>query len=566
MMKSTFLFSGMLLAILTGGLLQKAEAQKRPEAKYTLADTLRGSLSPERTWWDVQRYDLAFTPDFNAKSISGANEILYKVVKPNKGELKMQIDLMEPLRIDSVIYNGKTKIPFEKKASVWLLSIPEQKLSAQNRVKIYYQGQVHQAVRAPWDGGFIFTLDSLKRPYMTVACQGLGASVWYPNKDHQSDEPDKGASLTMTVPDSLMAVSNGHLVYKKENGNGTSTYQYQVVNPISNYCIIPYIGKYVNFKETYPGEKGPLSVNYWVLDYHLDKAKNYMPDEVHRMLKAFEYWFGPYAFYEDGYQLIDAPHSGMEHQSAVAYGNGYKFGYGGRDGSGTGLGMKWDFIIVHESGHEWFGNNITTKDLADMWVHEGFTNYSETLYVDYHYGEAAGNDYNYGIRRGIRNDRPIIPAYNVNAQGSGDMYNKGGNMLHTIRHSLNNDALFRAILRGLNKTFYHKTVTTGQIENYISTQAKFNYAKVFDQYLRSTQIPVLVYSLNNGKLSYHYENCVEGFNLPIVLKNGDTVLTLHPTTQMQSLNLSKTQEALLTPQAIEKMFYVKVKDNTSAQN
>jgi aminopeptidase N len=494
------------------------------------------------------------------KSIAGSNEIAYKVVKPNNGSVKMQIDLQEPLIIDSVLYNGKSKLKFTKNESVWLITVPAQKMAALNRVKIFYQGKVHQAKRAPWDGGFIFTQDSLKRPWMTVACQGLGASVWYPNKDHQSDEPDKGASLTMTVPDTLVAVGNGRLVYKKQNNNGTATYKYNVTNPISNYCIIPYIGKYVNFKEVYKGEKGPLDLNYWVLDYNLNKAKNFMPDQVHKMFKALEYWFGPYPFYEDGYQLIDASHTGMEHQSAVSYGNKYKFGYGGRDASGSGWGMKWDFIIIHESGHEWFGNNITTKDLADMWVHEGFTNYSETLFVDYHFGETAGNEYNYGIRKGIRNDQPIIPAYNVNAQGSGDMYPKGGNLLHSIRHGINNDELFRSILRGLNAKFYHQTVTTAQVENYISTMANFNYSKVFDQYLRTTKIPTFNYYIADGKLYYQYKNCVEGFNLPLSLKGNNQVLKIVPNTALQSIVLKPGQEQFFTKDAIEKMYYIKVQE------
>jgi aminopeptidase N len=537
----------------------KVYAQSPPTGKsFSRADTLRGSLTKERTWWDVQRYELAFAPDYNNKSIAGSNEIVYKVVKPNNGSIKMQIDLQEPLVIDSIRYNGKGKLNFVKKESIWLITVPAQKLSALNRIQIFYHGKVHQAIRAPWDGGFIFTQDSLKRPWMTVACQGLGASIWFPNKDHQSDEPNKGASLTMTVPDSLVAIANGRLVFKKDNKNGTTTYKYNVVNSISNYCMIPYIGKYVNFKEVYAGEKGPLDVNYWVLDYNLQKAKTYMPEQVHKMFKAFEYWFGPYPFYEDGYQLIDASHTGMEHQSAVSYGNNYKFGYRGRDASGYGWGMKWDFIIIHESGHEWFGNNLTTKDLADMWVHEGFTNYSETLFVDYHFGETAGNEYNYGIRKGIRNDKPIIPAYNVNAQGSGDMYPKGGNLLHSIKHGLNNDQLFRSILRGLNAKFYHQTVTSSQVEQYISTTAKFDYSKVFDQYLRSTQIPTLTYYFADGKVYYQYKDCVSGFNLPLTLKGDGQVLKIIPTTTLQSLVLKPGQMKLFIEDAIEKMYYIKV--------
>ncbi|TDQ06640.1 M1 family metallopeptidase [Pedobacter metabolipauper] len=526
-------------------------------AKYSHADTLRGSLTPERTWWDVQRYELAVTPDFNAKSISGSNAIVYKVVARNNGSIRMQIDLKDPLIIDSVLYNKKTPLKFTREGSVWYVQVPPQKAAQTNQVMIYYHGKVHQAIRAPWDGGFIFGLDSLSRPWMTVACQGLGASVWYPNKDHQSDEPDLGASLTMTVPDTLTAIANGRLQYKKNNNDGTTTYKYNVVSPISTYCLIPYIGKYVNFNEVYNGEGGPLDVNYWVLDYNLAKATAYMPDQVRKMFKSMEYWFGPYPFYKDGYQLIDAPHTGMEHQSAVSYGNKYKFGYLGRDASGYGWGMKWDFIIIHESGHEWFGNNITSNDLADMWVHEGFTNYSESLFVDYHFGKTAGDEYNYGIRKGIRNDKPILADYQVNAQGSGDMYPKGGNLLHSIRHGMNDDESFRQILRGLNQVFYHQTVNSADVEAYISKKAKFDYSKVFDQYLRTVQVPVLEYQIEGSKLSYRYTNCINGFNLPLALHGDNGALRIVPAQNWQTADLKPGQDTLFSPGVIEKMYYVK---------
>jgi aminopeptidase N len=396
---------------------------------------------------------------------------------------------------------------------------------------------------------------------MTITCQGLGASVWYPCKDHQSDEPDNGASLTMIVPDTLVAVGNGRLQWKTDNHDGTATYKWAVVNPINNYDIIPYIGKYVNFSEVYNGEKGKLDLNYWVLDYNLAKAKAYMPTEVHQMLKAFEYWLGPYPFYEDGYKLVDVPHTGMEHQSAVAYGNWYKHGYRLRDLSGTGIGLKWDFIIVHESGHEWFGNSITSKDLADMWVHEGFTNYSETLFVDYMYGKDAGNKYNYGIRKNITNKTPITGQYGVNDEGSGDMYYKGSNMLHAIRHSIDDDELFRSIWRGINKQFYHQTVTALQIEDYISAHAGFNYSKVFEQYLMTTQVPNLQLEYNAGHsgVKYRYTNCVTGFNLPLALKGTDKTIKIYPTQEWKTIGLKDDAEkALFAPDAIIKMYYITV--------
>jgi aminopeptidase N len=529
----------------------------QPPKVFTHADTLRGCITPERAWWNVLRYDITVQPDYNSKTITGKNDITYAVVKDNKAVM-MQIDLKAPLLIDSILLNSRNKVSFSQEGNVWHVSMPVQHKATEHTISIFYSGKVHEAIRPPWDGGWTWTKDSLGRPWMTVTCQGLGASSWYPCKDHQSDEPDRGASLTMIVPDTLVAIANGRLQFKKDNNDGTATYKWAVKNPISNYCIIPYIGKYVNFKEEYIGEKGTLDLNYWVLDYNLEKAKAYMPPEVHNMLKAFEHWFGPYPFYEDGYQLIETSHTGMEHQSAVSYGNWYKPGYRGRDGSGTGWGMKWDFIIIHESGHEWFGNNITTNDLADMWVHEGFTNYSETLFIDFIFNPEAADAYNAGIRRGIRNDRPVIAKYNVNDQGSGDMYPKPSNMLHAIRHGLDNDELFRDVMRGLNKTFYHKTVTSQQVENYISGKTKFNYSKVFDQYLRTVQVPVFEFYVTNDKrkLFYRYTNCVKGFNLPLTLKGSNTKIKITPSQQWKSISLGENQSVLFDKTAIEKMYYV----------
>lgn len=544
------------IALLFGG---SAIAQQPIPKSYTHADTLRGSITPERAWWNVLRYDLEVRPDYNNKTITGKNAITFAVVKNSKGT-GMQIDLQTPLVIDSIVLDKKSRLSFTAEGNAWHVQVPEQKAGAKRVVEIYYSGKVHEAIRPPWDGGWVWGKDSLGRPWMTVACQGTGASIWYPCKDHQSDEPDKGASLTMTVPDTLTATGNGRLQYNKANNDGTATYKWAVVNPISNYCIIPYIGKYVNFSEVYKGEKGNLDVNYWVLDYNVNRAKSYMPPEVHNMMKAFEYWFGPYPFYEDGYQLIETSHTGMEHQSAVSYGNWYAPGYRGRDGSGTGWGMKWDFIIIHESGHEWFGNNITTKDLADMWIHEGFTNYSETLFIDYIFGRDAADAYNAGIRRGIRNDIPVTPAYNVNAQGSGDMYPKPSNMLHAIRHGLDNDSLFRSIMRGINKTFYHQTVTSSQVEAYISKRARFNFNKVFQQYVTTTQVPALEIkvSADKRKISYRYTNCVKGFNLPLTLKGDKVKLKIIPTEQWKSIAVNEKTIGLFEKATIEKMYYVNV--------
>jgi aminopeptidase N len=365
--------------------------------------------------------------------------------------------------------------------------------------------------------------------------------------------------MHITVPDTLMCVGNGRYRGKINNGNGTATYDWAVTEPINNYCIIPYIGKYVHFSEVYKGEKGNLDMDYWVLEENLEKAKIHFTDAP-RMMKAFEYWFGPYPFYPDGYKLVDAPHLGMEHQSATAYGNKYQNGYLGRDQSGTGWGLKWDFIIVHESGHEWFANNITSKDIADMWIHEGFTNYSETLFTDYWYGKQAGNEYCIGTRKGIRNNIPIIGYYDVNKKGSGDMYPKSGNMLHSIRQVIDDDEKFRQVLRGLNKTFYHQTVTTKQIEDYISKQSKIDFSKVFDQYLRTIMIPVLQYKIEGNKVSYRYDSCVTGFNLPLKISFGNTDKSeqwIKPTADWQILTLADWYDK--NTFVVNPNFYVKAK-------
>lgn len=531
-------------------------AQHSTGEKFTHADTLRGSITPERAWWDVLHYDISVTPDFEHKTISGSNVIRYKVISDSYPAF-MQVDLQEPMGIDSILFgNSRRPLRFEREGNAWHVQVPKQAKGSEGTVAVYFHGRPREAVNAPWDGGWIWRKDATGSPWMSVACQGLGASVWYPCKDHQSDEPDQGASLSMTVPDSLSAISNGRLA-GKTGSNGISTWKWQVVSPINNYNIVPYIGQYSHFSDTLQGEKGILDLNFWVLDYNLEKAKKQFT-QAKLMLRAFEYWFGPYPFYEDGYKLVESPHLGMEHQSAVAYGNRFANGYMGRDLSGSGWGNKWDFIIVHESGHEWFANNITSNDLADMWIHESFTNYSETLFTEYYYGIEAGTDYNYGTRKNIANDKHIIAAYDVNKQGSGDMYYKGGNLVHTIRHAIHNDSLFRQILRGLNATFYHKTVTTQQVEAYISQQSGIDFSKVFDQYLRSTQIPVFEYTFSGNKLRYRYSNCIEGFNLPMTLWNATATLRLQPTGNWQTIQLEPAQKALINTSLIDRLYYVTI--------
>jgi aminopeptidase N len=524
---------------------------------FTRQDSLRGTIGPERSWWNVLYYDINVTPDYKSKSIKGKTIIEYRVIADKHSDY-MQIDLQQPLRIDTLFYDGKPYInypakPYYNEGNVWHIPLPKAENNSIHRIGISYSGKPRVAQRPPWDGGWIFTADEKGRPWMTVACQGLGASVWYPCKDHQSDEPDNGASISITVVDSLVAIGNGRLKEKKLNRNGTTTWTWEVKNPINNYTIVPYIGKYVTWHEDYKGEKGNLDLDYWVLDYDLEKAKKQFT-QVRDMLKCFEWWLGPYPFYEDGFKLVETSHLGMEHQSAVAYGNHFMNGYLGSDLSGSGWGEKWDYIIVHESGHEWFGNNITSNDIADMWVHEGFTDYTETLFVECMFGKEAADAYARGLRRTIENRQTIIGPYGVNQEGSGDMYNKGNNLIHTIRQVIDNDSLFRDILRGMNKTFYHKTVDTKDIENYMIKRSGKDLAKIFDQYLRTTKIPVLEYKEDGNTVSYRWTNVVDGFNMPVFLSSSKK-FKLEPITEWQQVTLPLNYSMM----DVNKNFYITVR-------
>ncbi|HTB26775.1 MAG TPA: M1 family metallopeptidase [Puia sp.] len=541
-------------------LLLFSVAAQKEKPKFTRADTLRGSLNAERSY-NVLKYDISITPDFENKSIQGKNTITYI----DSGLKTMQIDLQVPLEIDSIIqYEGK--LAFTREGNVFHVEIwndanikilkYENCRPCRRQMTIYYHGNPQIAVRPPWGGGFIFTKDSLGRPWMSVACEGTGASVWYPCKDYLGDEPDSGASLTMIVPDGLVAVANGRLIKKSIVSKGMTSWTWAVVNPINNYDIIPYIGKYVNWRSTFYGQKGNLDCSFWVLDYDLQKARKHFT-VVDSMLRCFEYWFGPYPFYEDGYKLVQSPHLGMEHQSAIAYGNHFLQGYLGRDLSGTGWGLKWDFIIVHESGHEWFGNNITCKDIADEWIHESFTNYSETLYTGYYFGKEAGNDYCIGTRKTIQNLNPIIQYYGVNHGPEGtDEYYKGGNMIHTIRQVIHNDEIFRHVMRGLNQNFYHQTVTALDIQNYINKISGIDFTPVFNQYLRSTAIPVLEYKYEEKNLVYRWTNCNPDFNMPVrVDVNGEH--WLKPTTEWKKEHISMDANTVLQ---VDRNFYVNQRD------
>ncbi|MDG1315655.1 MAG: M1 family metallopeptidase [Flavobacteriaceae bacterium] len=516
---------------------------------FTRQDTLRGSITTERAWWDLNYYHLDITVNPKTQYIKGKNTIHYTILNSYQ---TLQIDLQSPMKLTKAIQDGKKlEVRSDGNAHFIKLKKAQNRIGSVELIEIFYEGKPREAINAPWDGGISWKKDSNGVDFIASSCQGLGASVWWPNKDHMYDEVDS-MKISVNVPKHLMNISNGRLqsIVKKEDE--TTTYNWVVSNPINNYGVNINIGDYIHFSEVYEGEKGPLDMDYYVLRDNLRKAIVHFTDAP-KMMKAFEYWFGPYPFYEDSFKLVEVPYLGMEHQSSVTYGNQFKKGYLGTDLSGTGWGLKFDFIIIHESGHEWFANNITYKDAADMWIHEGFTAYSENLFLDYYYGIKAASEYVIGTRSSILNDKPIIGNYDVNSEGSSDMYYKGANMLHTLRQLIEDDNKWRQILRGLNSEFYHQTVTTKQIESYISNESGLNLSAFFNQYLRDTRIPTLEYSLRDNKLSYRWTQIVNGFEMPVEIVVDEKNMWLHPTKAWQKIDLNSSKIV------IDNNYYIKHK-------
>ena len=510
----------------------QAQFQPKDNKTFTRQDSLRGSITPERAWWDLTYYHLDIKISPSDSTIIGTNTVTYRVLKPAS---LMQIDLQEPLNIVKAVQNNNV-LNFRREGNVYWIKLAEK----QEQGKIYsvvltYGGKPKVSTRPPWSGGITWKKDKNGLPFVASSCQGDGASLWWPCKDHMYDEPDS-MMISVNVPGNLMDVSNGRLRSVVKHKDKTRTFNWFVANPINNYGVNINIADYTHFSEIYSGEKGPLDCDYYVLKEDFEKAKIQFK-QAPMMLAAFEHWFGPYPFYEDGYKLVEAPYLGMEHQSSVTYGNGFANGYRGTDLSNSGWGLKFDFIIIHESAHEWFANSITYEDIADMWVHESFGNYAENLYVEYYYGKEAGSEYVLGTRANIDNDRPIIGFYNLNNEGSHDMYYKGGNMLHTIRQIVNDDEKWRSILRGLNKDFYHQVVKGSQIEDYLIEKTGLDLKPVFDQYLRDIRIPVFEYFVKGNNLTFRWDNCVEGFNMPLKIKVSGKETFINPKMAFTTITL-----------------------------
>ena len=497
-----------LLLILVLALSGQVKAQQ-----FTLADTLRGALSPIRTCFDVTYYNLQLDVDVKNRSINGVNHIHFNTTTEFDS---LQIDLFDNMVVDSIVFQGE-RLAYSRSFHAVFVSFPnKQKEGGRGILSVHYHGTPIAAKNAPWDGGFVWKEDEDKAPFVGVACEGTGASLWWPNKDHLSDEPDS-MRISCSVPNGLMCVSNGELE-SQVSANGKTAWNWKVSYPINNYNVTLNIADYAHFSDTYTNASGQeLKLDYYVLKANLEKAKEQFK-QVQGMLTCFEEAFGPYPFYKDGYALVETPYLGMEHQGAIAYGNKYMPGYLGRYPEG----MDFDYIIIHETGHEWWGNSVSMKDAADMWIHESFCTYSEAVFVECKYGYESMLQYLLYQRNFINNRSPIIGKFGLNHAGnSGDMYYKGSWMIHTFRNVLNNDSLFRSILKGIADEFKHRTVDGEEIINYMNTRAKYDYTPFFNQYLNYSDVPVLEYRIGKKAVEFRWKAEANGFRMPVVFELPD---------------------------------------------
>lgn len=478
---------------------------------FTRRDSLQGGMRFERSCFDVQHYDLNIKINPEERNIVGYNEVTFDVLQDTK---KIQLDLFENMTIDSIVFNKK-KLTYKRDNDAVFINfsstLPQ---NSSQKIRFYYSGKPLVAKNAPWDGGFVFKKDKSGKDFIAVAVQGTGASLWYPVKDSQTDEPDKGATIKVAVPNGLMNVSNGRFKGQEDLGNGYTRWDWEVINPINTYSITVNIADYVHIHDNLNG----LDLDYYVLRQNEEKAKIHFEADVKPMMNCFQEKFGQYPFYEDGYKLVETPYLGMEHQSAVAYGNQYKKGYMGRDLSGTGIGLSFDFITIHETGHEWFGNSITSKDIADMWIHEAFTTYSESVFLECTQGYELAQKYINGQSKNVANDRPVIGFYGVNKEGSGDMYYKGALMLNTLRHITNNDSKWWAMLLKYSNTYKKQIIDTKTVIDFFSQELDHDMTPFFNQYLKHTTIPTLVLKKHKNTFKYKWQTDEPNFEMPIELE------------------------------------------------
>ena len=506
--------------------------------EFTKKDSLRGALLPERVWFDVDYYHLNLDVNPNSKLISGFNDIHFTVLSNSK---VMQLDLFENMIIDSVVYLNET-LTFFREHDAFFIKFPEMfKEGARHKVRVYYHGSPIEALNPPWDGGFVWEEDAAGLPWVGVACQGMGASSWWPCKDHLSDKPDS-VRVTCSVPKEIRFVGNGNLESDfQEAEKRISTWK--VAYPINTYNVTLNIANYSHLKDAYVSNLDTLSLDYYVLKGNEKPAQEQFK-QVKPMLAVYELLFGPYPFWDDGYALVETPYLGMEHQSAIAYGNKFMPGYLGRYPGN----MDFDFIVIHESGHEYWGNSVSMNDIADMWIHESFCTYTEALYVEKIYGYEKMLEYLVYQRDFIDGGSPILGHRHVNKEGNSiDMYYKGSWMLHSIRNTIENDSLWFSILKDLTQKFEKGSCDGSDVINYICNQSKKDLRPIFNQYLSYSDLPLLKYRFKKQKgvmhFYYKWDAASELFDMPIHIRlYGEKDVRLLPTAKYQFLEIENATQ------------------------
>ncbi len=489
---------------------------------FTKADTLRGSYGPYRENNDLVSYDLSVRLDIDDKSLVGSNTITFTMLEDGD---RIQLDLFDNMNIDRIEFEGN-ELVYERELNAVFVDFPST-LSAGSTFSIdfHYSGHPQEQGRF---GGLTFSEDSLGNPWIFTANQGIGASLWWPNKDQQRDEVDS-MTIHVEVPNGLMDVSNGRFLGSEVLGDGYTAYDWKVHYPINNYSVSLNIADYTHFADSL----GDLTMDFYVLPYHLEQARRQFA-QAKPMLECFDRKLGPYPFPKDGYKLIEVPYSGMEHQSAVTYGNGFANGYGGRDWTGVDISTRFDFIIIHESAHEWYGNSVTAKDVSDAWIQEGWGTYVEVVYVECMWGYDDAMLYTVGLQEKVRNRSPIISQTAVNNWPPGDQYFKGALFLNTLRHVVDNDETWWALIRDYTEHFKHSDIWTTDVLDYFNDYLDMNLRPLFLQYLYRWEIPVLEYRFADGEVYYRWRADIEEFNMPVKIRRGGELHAIHPTNEWQS--------------------------------
>jgi aminopeptidase N len=513
-------------------------------------DMLRGAYGPFRANNDLLYYHLNIRVDPEKQWISGKNTIRFRMLKDGK---RIQIDLRDALTIDKILL-GAEVLKYERDNGAVFIDFPETLHAGRvYSIDFYYSGHPEETGRF---GGMTFKKDPAGRVWINTACEGTGASMWWPDKDQWKDE-GQSMDISVAVPNGLMDVSNGKFVGKTDLGDGYTRWDWHVSYGINNYDVSLNIGDYVHFGEEMDEPSGAkLAMDYYVLPEDLEKARAQFA-QARGMIEAYQHYFGEYPFIKDGYKLVQAPYSGMEHQSAVTYGNLFKNGYLGRDWTGVGINSRFDFIIIHESGHEWFGNSITAQDPADMWIHEGWTTYLETLYVEHRWGHADALKYMSGLKPKIVNMRPIVAERGVNAEPTEDQYFKGALMINTLRSIVNDDARWWALLHAFYQHFKFQSTMTEDVVAWFNLHTGMNLTPVFNQYLRHAHIPrlELLFGEAPGMVMYKWDADEDNFAMPIKVGTPDHWQVIHPTTAWQWMQTPLSKEGF---QVSTELYYVDV--------